>query len=69
MATDIHELSNRQALFFGYFLCVLIDLMALNLFDKYCHHEENNLITESDAIMLSKSLMLNYLLFPDNSSY
>ena len=69
MTTDIHELSNRQALFIGYFLCVLIDLMALNLFDEYWHHEENNLITGSDAIMLSKSLMLNYLLFPDNSSY
>jgi len=69
MATDIHQLSNRQALFFGYFLCALIDLMALNLFDKYCHHEEKILVTESGAIMLSKSLMQNYLLFPDNSSY
>jgi len=35
MTTEIHELSNRQALFIGYFLCVLIDLMALNLLDEY----------------------------------
>jgi len=53
MATDIHVLSNRQALFIGYFPCILVDLMALNLFDEYWQHEEYILISGSGAIMSS----------------
>ena len=52
MATDIYELSNRQALFIGYYPCILADLMALNLFDEYWHHEENIMITGSGAIIV-----------------
>jgi hypothetical protein len=35
IGTDVRVLSNRQALFIGYFLCVLVDLTVLNLFDEY----------------------------------
>ncbi len=49
MATDIHELSIRQALFIVYFLCILIDLMALNLFDEYWHQVEIDSFTSSLA--------------------
>ena len=35
IATDVRVLTNRQALFIGYFLCVLVDLTVLNLFDEY----------------------------------
>ena len=34
-AADVRVLSTRQALFTGYFLCVLIDLTVLNLFDEF----------------------------------
>ena len=47
MATDIHELSKRQALFIGYFLCVLIDLTVLNLFDEYWLQVEIDSFTTS----------------------
>lgn len=35
IATDVRVLSHRQALFIGYFFCVLVDLTVLNLFDEY----------------------------------
>lgn len=35
VATDVRILTNRQALFIGYFLCVLIDLTVLNMFAEF----------------------------------
>ncbi len=35
IATDVRVLSHRQAMFIGYFFCVLVDLTVLNLFDEY----------------------------------
>ena len=49
LTTDIHELSRRQAMFIGYFLCVLIDLMVLSLFDEYWHWGEIDSFTTSLA--------------------
>ena len=62
MTTDIHELSNRQALFIGYFLCVLIDLTVLNLFDEYWHLVEIDSFTTSLAAAALLQLLLKLTL-------
>ena len=47
IATDVRILTNRQALFIGYFLCVLVDLTVLNLFDEYWQRVEIDSFTTS----------------------
>lgn len=46
-ATDVRVLSHRQALFIGYFFCVLADLTVLNLFDEYFEPVNIDSITTS----------------------
>ena len=62
MTTDIHELSNRQAMFIGYFLCVLIDLTVLNLFDEYWDQIEIESFTTSLAAAALLQLLLKLTL-------
>jgi len=62
LTTDIHELSRRQALFIGYFLCVLIDLTVLNLFDEYWHQVEIDSFTTSLAAAALLQLLLKLTL-------
>lgn len=47
IATDIRVLSNRRSLFIGCFLCVLVDLTVLNLFDEYWQQIEIDSFTTS----------------------
>ena len=58
VATDVRVLSNRQALFIGYFFCVLIDLTVLNLFDEYW----DPVVFESFTISLFAAALLQLLL-------
>jgi hypothetical protein len=47
IGTDVRVLSKRQALFIGYFFCVLVDLTVLNLFDEYFARVEIDSFTTS----------------------
>ena len=58
LTTDIRVLTYRQALFIGYFLCVLIDLTVLNLFDEFWGQVE----IASFTISLMAAALLQLLL-------
>ncbi len=50
--------NNRQTLFIGYTLCVLVDLVVLNLFDEYWHY----VVVDSFTISLLAAGLLQLLL-------
>ena len=58
LTTDIRVLTHRQAMFIGYFLCVLIDLTVLNLFDEFWDKVE----ISSFTISLLAAALLQLLL-------
>ncbi len=58
IATDVRVLTNRQALFIGYFLCVLVDLTVLNLFDEYWQRVD----IDSFTVSLFAAALLQLLL-------
>ena len=58
IATGDRVLTNRQALFIGYFLCVLVDLTVLNLFDEYWQRVD----IDSFTVSLFAAALLQLLL-------